>query len=78
MNVILEMFFFSFSNISIQFDIKSFNYKTYIITKTLPIARLIKLIDKYKFAKTALDKNSETFIIYIVALESLKPAIPSS
>lgn len=30
----------------------------------------IKLIDKKKFAKAALDENSETFVIYVVALEA--------
>lgn len=37
----------------------------------MPIAKQIKLIDKYEFAKAALDENSENFVIHLVALEIL-------
>ena len=35
----------------------------------------VYLIDKQKFAKAALDKNSEIFVVYVVVLEALKLAI---
>lgn len=34
-----------------------------------PLIRSIKLIGKKRFAKTALDRNPEIFVIYITALE---------
>lgn len=37
----------------------------------------MKLINKFKFAKVTLEKNFEKFVLYIVALETLKPAIHS-
>lgn len=35
----------------------------------------MKLIDKYEFAKAALDKNFETFIVHVAALEVPKLAM---
>lgn len=32
-------------------------------------SKRIKLIDKYNFVKAVLNENSETFIVYIAALE---------
>ena len=43
----------------------------YIIAEALPITNWVKLIDKKKFANTTLDENSETFIIFILALEAM-------
>lgn len=37
----------------------------------MPIIKQIKFIDRKKFAKTALDKNSKNFVVYVVALETL-------
>lgn len=34
------------------------------------MAKPVELINKHKFAKATLDKNSETFVIYIVALDA--------
>lgn len=35
----------------------------------MPIARQVKLIDKYKFTKVTLDGNSKIFVVYISALD---------
>ncbi len=35
----------------------------------------MELIDKHEFAKAALDKNSETFIVHVAAMEAPEPAI---
>lgn len=59
MEVILEIFFLIFSNINIQFVEKKLVWRSYTITKILPIIKKVQLIDKKKFAKTALDKKSE-------------------
>lgn len=36
----------------------------------IPTAKQVELIDIYNFVKVALDKNFETFVIYMVALEA--------
>ena len=38
----------------------------------MSIAKQPKLINKYKVAKTVLNENSKTFVIYIAALKALK------
>ena len=70
--------FLVLSNEDIQLDIKSFAWRSYSTAKALPTARWVKLIDKHKFAKAALDKNSEMFVIYVTALEALEPAVHPS
>lgn len=32
----------------------------------------VELINKYKFIKAALDKDSETYIVYIITLENIE------
>lgn len=54
----------------IQFDKGSFTWRAYTISDTLPVPRRVELIDKHKFAKVALNKNSETLGIYIAALKT--------
>ena len=36
---------------------------------------MFKLIDKHKFAKAALDKNSDKFVVYIIVLEAVKLSV---
>lgn len=45
------------------------------MAEALHKAKWVKLINKYKFAKAALDKNSKTFIIHVVILKALQLAI---
>ena len=75
MEVILGMTFLALSNAEIQFDTKSFTWRSYSIAKDLPTTRRVELIDKHKFAKAALDENSETFVVHVAALEALEPAV---
>lgn len=74
-DLIIEMLLLAFCNTDIQFNTQYFTWKFYSIAKTLPTARPIELINKHKLAKSALDKNSEMFILDITALKTLKPAI---
>lgn len=46
-------------------------WRIYIATKALPITIWVKLINKKKFAKEALDQNSKTFVIHVKALKAL-------
>lgn len=66
------MLFFSLSNINIQFNTRKFIQSLYIAAKTLNITQQIELINIKEFAKTALNKNSKTFVVYIAALKILK------
>lgn len=72
MEVVLEMFFLVFSTVNFQFDAEKLSWKSYTITKALSTISQVELIDKKEVAKAALDKNSKTFVVYIVALEILK------
>lgn len=61
------MLFFDMNNLNVQFGAKSFAWKSYIVGNALSIIRQVKLIDKRKFTKAALDKNFETFILHVAA-----------
>ncbi len=45
--------------------------------KALSTTNWIELIDKKKFAKVVLDENSETFVVYMIVLESKTLIYPS-
>lgn len=60
-NVILRMLFLIFSNTNIVFIDKKFTSKSYTATKALLITRRVKIIDKIKFAKVALNENFKVF-----------------
>lgn len=71
--VILRMLFLSFNNIDVKFTkLKKFTQRSYIVAKALSTTSQIKLINKKEFANIALDENSETFIIYILALKAIE------
>lgn len=62
MEVVLEILDFSF-------NIRRLTWRSDTTAKALPTTSRIKLINKKEFTKAALDTNSKTFVIYIVALE---------
>lgn len=70
MEVILRIFFLTLSNADKWFVEKELEWKSYSTAGILPINQRFKLIDKEKFAAVALDKNAETFIIYVAALSA--------
>ena len=72
--MVLEMHFFFLSNVDFQFGVGKFIWKSYTAADALPTTRRVKLIDKKKFAKAALDENFETFMVHVAALEASKPA----
>ena len=78
MEVVLEKPFLAFSNADIQFDIKSFTWRSYNIAKVLPTAKRVELIDKHEFAKAALGENSETFVVHVAALKALEQEVHPS
>lgn len=69
--MVLDMPFLSFNNANIQFIEKKFTWKFYFTTKTLSTTKLVELINKKEFAKIVLNKESETLIVYVIALKAL-------
>lgn len=72
--VVLEMSFLSLSNANIHFDAKELTWKTYTIVEAMLTSSRVELIDKHDFVKATRDENSETFVIYIAALEASESA----
>lgn len=72
--VVLEMLFLYLSNTNVYFDKKELTWRTYTVAETIPTSRRVELIDKYYFIKAALDENSETFVVHVVALEASESA----
>lgn len=71
MKLIVKMFFLLFSITNIQFtQLKKLIWRFYGITEALTTNNWVKLIDKKAYARVTLNKNSETFLIYIIALEA--------
>ena len=70
MEVVLGMFFLTFSNADIQFAGKELTWRSYTTAEALPITKRVKLIDKKKFAKAVLDGKFETFVVHVAALEA--------
>lgn len=69
MEVVLGMIFLAFGNINIEFiGLKKLIWRFYTAIEVSPTTNRVKYIDRRKFAKTALDKNSWTFVIYVAIL----------
>lgn len=67
------MSFLFLSNINIKFaKLEKLIWKSYTTVKTLLITNQVELTDIKKFAKTVLDKNFKTFVLYITALKATK------
>ncbi len=71
MEVVLRMPFLALSNVNFQFNAEKLTWRTYTTAKALPITSWVKLIDKREFVRAALDKNSETFVVHVSALEAM-------
>lgn len=71
--VVLGIRFLVLSNTNIEFTkLEKLMWRSYIIVEALFTTSRVKLIDKKEFAKEVLDKNSETFVIYISALKAMR------
>lgn len=71
MEMVLRILFLAPSNINCQFITEELTCKSYIIVEILPSTSRVELINKREFAKAALNKSSETFVIYISVLETM-------
>ena len=70
MKMFLGMLFLTFNNTDIQVLKKELIWRSYIDAKALPTTKRVELINKKEFAKAALDEKSETFVVYVAALEA--------
>ena len=61
------MLFFSFSNPNIQFAKRDLIWRSYITKKALLTTQMVELLNKNEFAKVAIDRESKTFVVYVVA-----------
>ena len=66
--VVLRMLLLTFSNANIQFAEKELIWRSYTAKKALSITQKVELINKKKFAKTALDENIKAFLVHINSL----------
>ncbi len=72
MELVLGMPFLSLSNADVEFaELGKLIWRTYTVAEALPTTSQVELIDKREFAWAALDKNLETFIVHISALEAM-------
>lgn len=69
--MILGIFFLTFSNAKILFAEQKLIQRFYSIAEALLITKQVKIINKKEFTKIALDTELETFVMYIAALEFL-------
>ena len=67
LKIVSNMLFIILSNADIKFCWKKLIWKFYITDAALSTIKQMKIIDKQKFAKTALDKNVKAFLIYIIS-----------
>lgn len=64
------MLFLSLNNVNTDFlEVEKFISRNFTAAETLPTTCWVELINKKKFNKVALNENSETFMIYVIALE---------
>ena len=50
-------------------ELEKLTWKLYMAVRVVLTTSWVEFIDKKEFAKTALNKNSEIFLVYVVALE---------
>lgn len=72
MKVILSMPLLSLNNANIKFRKRLLGlvWKFYSIAKIIFTISWVQLINKYKFANINLEENSETFVLYVIVLET--------
>ena len=60
--------FLTLGNADMWFAERKLVWRTYSAAEALPITQRVKIIDKQEFATVALNKNNETFVVYMAAL----------
>ncbi len=76
---ILGMPFLFLSNVDVKFaELGKLTWRSYTAAEALPTTSRLELIDKREFAKAAMDKNSETFVVHMSALDVAESSIHPS
>lgn len=70
MDVILEIPFFTFSNLDIWFTEEGLTWKTYITAKALPTIKKIELIDKKDLVAAVLNNGARNFVVNVAVFIS--------
>lgn len=70
MVLIMPILFFNNTNVEFA-ELKKSIWRLCILIEALPTTSRVKLISKRKFIKMVLNKNSETFVVYILDLEAI-------
>lgn len=68
MNVVLDMFFLTLSNIDMLFAEKKHIWRLYLPVEALPTTKRVYIISYKKFTIVALDPTKKTFVIHIAFL----------
>ncbi len=78
MEVVLGIPFLFVSNTDVEFaELGKLIWKLYTAVEALSTTSWVELIDKREFAKVAINKNSETFVVYMSALDIAESLIHS-
>lgn len=70
MDIIFGMFFFTLSNVKVNFNNCKLKWRLYITMKALLTTRRVKPVGKKEFTIAALDPEDETFIVYVAFIIS--------
>lgn len=66
--VVLMMFFLTFSNVELLFSEQELSWRFYTTAGTLSTTKWVELINEKKFARAAIDENIKAFVIYMTFL----------
>ena len=78
MEVNLRMPFLALCNADVELtELGKLTWRSYTAAEVLPTSSWVELINKKKFAKTILDKNSKTFVIHVATVEAEALIYPS-
>ena len=66
--IVLKMPFLTVSNANIKFAKKKLTWRSYTAAEALPTTKRVKIIDKNKFTKLALNKHVKVFVVHVTFL----------
>ena len=64
--VILRMLFLKISKADVAFGKGTLTWKSYTTNKALPNTKWVQIVSPKEFIIAAIDKDSETFVVYVV------------
>ena len=76
--VVLGMLFLTFSNANIWFAERELVWRTYSTAEALPTTQRVEIIGKKEFAAAALNKEDETFVVHMAALNVVDSSVHPS